>query len=468
MELKVMVNDNKMRSFGLKVITIAAVAILVFSMYSIFLIDNEGSSFAILSVDDANEEKIVKQGNSVIHNITVENVGAQPLIIFLTADIIDVTLPGVIGNWSVRFVMGGIEITNVTVDTGKTEIVGVEVHAGGDAVLNERATTRVTAMDAKQSDPTNKSTSRTEQDSVPGEELILTTTRGHDFQPRIEIAPGTESRKNVNPNTPTTFKVKVSNVGLKMDSIMLVANVGSPTRGDTRAGSSWTIRFSPGSLVPDLNSINEGIGYYAYVYVNVTAPDTAIYGDYPITLTAASQRGYEEDSTIIRAVVPIPDLYANADDIVFSRFPVIDGQEMTINVTIHNRGGAVEESFTVDFWIEDTQKPNHFNILGSATVGPILSQGEGYAYVVLTPELSPKDLETLTNVGIRINIDPVSEIVESDEDNNQVDSNLEIMRSPKSTSGYSASLLMMITMVGIGALLAASEKYKHKRRKNHD
>ncbi|MCK4613166.1 MAG: hypothetical protein KAU14_00045, partial [Thermoplasmata archaeon] len=340
------------KSIGLKILTIAAVAVLLFSVFSIFLNENEGQSKALLSVDTVNEEKIVERGNTVLHDITVTNdLGARKVVVNLSAQIMSVSLGGNASNWSVKFKYGGSYITSIEVDQGKTETVGVEVYAPISAVLHETATIRVSGEDGYPpiSGPLN--TTRCKQNNEFGTYLTLKTEVGKDYEPEITIAPGADNRKQVNPLTPTTFKVKVRNVGLDTDSYRLSYNVGSPIRGESRATATWKIIFSPSAYIQDLKSMD-----YTFIYVNVTSPSNAIYGDYPIAITAASQSSNSEDAVTILAVIPIPDLYANPDDIVFSRFPVIDGQEMAINITIHNKGGALEDDFAVNFWIEDTER----------------------------------------------------------------------------------------------------------------
>jgi hypothetical protein len=468
-----MKNDIMVRGYGLKIITVVAAIILVFSMLTIYINDNEGESFALLSVDEYNEVKIVRgQGageRTILHNITVENLDGQPLLVNLYAEIIEVTYPGMIANWSVRFMHGGIEITNITLNALSSDVVGVEVNSGFTAQLSETATIRVTAEDMRASLPgPDMNATDTLQGGRLGKALILTTIRGQNYEPKIEIAPGTDNRKEVNPNNPTSYRVKVTNMGLKLDTIRLKANVGSPIRGETRqASDDWTIQFGPSALVT-LNSFNEGIGSSTIVYVNVTAPAAAIYGDYPITITAVSQFGTTEDSMKIRAFVPLPDLYAEEDDITLSRFPVIDNQRMTINVTIHNDGGAVEESFSVEFWIEDSEKKGKFNIIGVVDVQPIGNGESSYAIIPLTPDLGPKIFETLTRLAIQIRIDSTSEIIEANEDNNVLHSNVEVLKTPDSGSSYSATLWMVVTMVGLAVVLTTGERYKRNRRKRQD
>ena len=465
-----MVNDRTIRRYGIKLFTIVAVGILVFSMLSIYINDNEGVSYALLSVDEYNEVKLVRgQGaadRTIIHNITVENTGSRPVFVNLSAEVIDVTYPGSIGNWSVRFMYGGFEVTNITVDQDDTEVVGLEVNSGLTAQLHETATVRVTGEDLYANLPgPDMNTTNTLQGGHLGTSLLLTTICGQNYEPFIEIAPGTENRKEVNPTNPTSFRVKVTNMGIKLDAIRLTANVGSPIRGETRQADSWKVQFGPSALIQELYSFNEGIGSSTIVYVNVTAPSNAIYGDYPITITASSQFGTTQDSVKIRAVIPLPDLYAQVEDIQFSRYPVIDKQDMVINLTVHNGGGALEEEFIVEFWVEDAEKRGKYNIIGEVEVGPIGNGESETAVVLLTPDLGSNIYDTLTTLAIRIRIDSTATIIEANEDNNEVESNLEVLKVPDTGSGYGATLWMVVTMVALGAVLAAGEKWKSDRRK---
>lgn len=388
-----------------------------------------GDSNVLIEIRNEERAKLVEIHQSTIHTVTITNdLGEQNVSIHLAAEVASVSLEGNPSNWKVLFKFHDEYTNNMTLGVGETGIVEIEIFPSDDGLPGQSATIHITGYDAylPLSGPMNHT--RTLQNSQENTEIVITTTIGHDFLPNIEIASGSDRRKQVNPITSTSFMINISNAGFKSDSFRLTTTVGNPTRGETRTDGTWNITFSPSSFVQELNSITTGVGHYAFIYVNVTAPNTAIYGDYPLTITATSVNGNEDDSLKLHAVVPIPDLYLNTNDIVFCRFPVIDSQELTINITIRNMGGAVEESFAVDFWIEDSQKSGNYNIVGSTVVDFIASHGEGYASVVITPELSPKVLDTLTSVGMRITIDPVSEIVESNEDNNQVDSNLDIMK----------------------------------------
>ncbi len=456
------VERKEMRSIGLKILTIAAVAVLMFSIFTIFLNENEGESKALLSVDDENELRIVRDGNVVLHNISVTNdLGPRAILVNLSAQIVSVSLGGNASNWSVRFVYADVEITQILVDEGDTEIVGVEVYAPGNAILHQTATIRVTGKDGFPpiSGPLNDT--RCYQNNEYGTYLELKTRVGQSFEVEVGIAPGTEERQDVNPNTPTQFKVRIFNAGLKLDSFTMSFNVGNPETRGARAGDTWKVVFSPSAYIKDLDPMK-----YTYVYVNVTSPTNAFYGDYPIEVTAASQRSNNEDSDEIIAVIPIPDLYANADDVEFSRFPVINEQEMGINLTIRNRGGALEQSFVVNFWIEDTDREGAFNIIGSITVAAIKSWETGYATVTFKVELSEKITDTLTNLEVKIEIDADSEIIESNEDNNVVNGQIEVMKTPKSSSGYSASAIMVISIVAMAGILTAGVEWNRRKKKN--
>ena len=378
----------------------------------------------------------------------------------LSWEITTVTPPGSPTNWNARFMHNGIPITSITVPPAESETIGVEVSVTTAGVVHETATVRITGQDGYLPITGPLNTTRTSQNNIIGQEIILTTRVGRNYDPHVEIAPGTPDSLRVNALTSTVFEVKVSNFGLQMDSIRLLANVGSPSRGETRASPNWRVTFSPASLVQDLNSVNEGIGYFAIVYVHVTAPSTAMFGNYPITITAASVMGTtEEDTMELIARVPLPDLYATPNDVVFSRFPVIKDQEMKVNVTIHNNGGAVERGFDVEFWVEDTLKKDDFIIIDVVRVPAIENQGEYTASVTLTPEINPRVKETLVTTRIRIQIDPLDEIIESDEDNNRVIANLEIMQTPKSSPGFGASLWMVMGIAALAVALAAGSRW---------
>jgi hypothetical protein len=469
MGLSLMENSKSFKTTGLKVITIAAIALLLFTAFSVMLNDNEGISHALLTVDEENEFKVVQKGHSVTHEITIENTGGNDVFVELFAEITSVTLPGTPGNWSVRFMSGNTEIENISIpQEGSGQhiaTIGVEVSAPLNAILFETATTTITARDAYVPIAgtytiTDWNTSFAEQGGVTTNSLTVETMRGQEYQPEIEIAPGTDFRKKVNPNNPTTFLVKVSNLGLEMDSIRLRFNVGSPIRGETRATTSWKVVFAPSAIVQDLMSED-----YSLVYVNVTAPSDAIHGEFPITITATSQSGYTEDSMLIRALIPIPDLYIKEEDIIFSRFPVIDGQQMKINVTINNDGGALEDSFVVWFWIEDTNKENAYTFIDEVIVGQIDSYEVAYAEVTFNPELANKVKDTLTTVNVRIVVDANSEVIETDEDNNQAEGKLEIMQSGKAKSSFTASVWMIMAMVALCSVIAT---YNMKYRKKNE
>ena len=121
--------------------------------------------------------------------------------------------------------------------------------------------------------------------------------------------------------------------------------------------------------------------------------------------------------------------------------------------------------FSVEFWVENAEKPGKFTIIGVVEVQPFGYGQQTYAVIMLTPDLGPKVLDTLTSLGIQIRLDSETEIIEADEDNNVLESNVEVLKTPDSGSSYSATLWMVVTMVGLGVILASGERYKRDRRK---
>jgi len=451
-----------LRNYAPKLLTIAAVSLLILTVFSLFVNQNQGESHALLSVDTNNDDKIVKRGESVLHNITVKNDNAgRNLIINLSYQIVSVSMGGNASNWSVRFWYVDHYITNITLDSNEEATVGVEVTAPHNAVLHETATIRVAGKDGYPpvSGPLN--TTRTYQNGEYGTYLTLHTIVGQSYDvPHLGVPSDWNDRKDVNPLTPTMYKIRVTNFGKHTDSFRLTYNIGTPVRGESRATGVWRVRFSPSAYIQDLGSLD-----YTYVYVNVTAPADAQFGEYPITITASSRNSNYDGTTSLTAIIPRPDLYASAEDVDFSRFPVISGQEMTINLTVHNNGGALSEAFTVNFWLEDTDRQGAYNIIGSARVQAIENHGEAYATVTFTPELSNKITETLTTLKIRIEIDADSEVTEENEDNNVVNTQLEVMKAPKSSPGFDASIYMIFAIVGLAVVLAAGMEWDRRRRK---
>lgn len=446
-----MESSTTIRKIGLKALTVAAVAILIFSALSLFITNDEGATNITISVDEENEFKLIKKGQSVIHEIEVQNNdGLNEIFVDIDAEVTHITT-GPIGFWSVRILDGVTEIENLTLFPSESRDISIEVTCHPDTAAFTIATISVTGMDGivPSSGPIGPmNVSGTQQGGVFGTSLTLTTRVGQNYNPIIEIAEGTDDVKEVNPNTPTSFKVKVTNLGMRSDSIFISATAPTP---------AWRIDILPSQVISNIDSLD-----YAFVYINVTSGADAFVGDYGITITATSSQG-AQDSIEVVAQVPLPDLYANADDIVFSHFPVIKNEEMYINITIHNKGGATRDSFKVNFWIQDTNKETDaLLIIDQVEVEAMENGGSAYAKVTFSPELSSKIADPLTPVDIRVNIDADSDIIESDENNNQVDGELEIMQTPKAKPGFSSSLWMMVTMVAISCLFVASIKWNRK------
>ena len=414
---------NVVRLIGVSLVTVVFLTLILTSV--------EGESNALMSINATNQFKNVKNGDIVIHEIIIENdIGNQPVFVEFFANITSVSEGGEISHWTVRFMDGDNEILNVTLDPEEKKTIGAEIYCDHETELDEQATTVITAWDAYHEDPPVyevMNATRTCQNELYGDSLTLVTRRAQNYEPRIELASGADIRQTVNPLTPTTFKINVTNMGLKMDTIRLLVHVGSPIRGETRATGSWKIIFSPTSFIQDLNSYNEGVGYFTIVYVNITAPSSATYGDYPITITAASQLSNKEDFMNVKAVIPIPDLSANEKDIEFSKYPAMEGEELSLNVTIHNDGGALEKSFRVFFWIEDPLKEGSFILIDQVEVSHIDFKANGTAEVTFIPLLGNNVNGSLTSLDIRIIVDADGEIIEADEDNNRVDHQLDIL-----------------------------------------
>jgi len=83
--------------------------------------------------------------------------------------------------------------------------------------------------------------------------------------------------------------------------------------------------------------------------------------------------------------------------------------------------------------------------------------GAAKVKVTFAPELRPTIDDPITTLGIRISIDADSDIIESDENNNLVDTNLDVMKLPKAEKDddYERSELKNLTVLFMLILILA-------------
>jgi hypothetical protein len=155
--------------------------------------------------------------------------------------------------------------------------------------------------------------------------------------------------------------------------------------------------------------IDQGIGGVATPgSQNVCPTETTTY-----VLTATGPGGRTTASTTVTVAPPLPDL--TIDAINFDPLPPVVGQETTVSITIRNEGGGAAGGFNWDW------RAGEGAIFGGRTEG--LVAGASIVVIVRwTPAIAATNLTTEAGVDID------NEVVESNEANNRLTRNVEVVQ----------------------------------------
>ena len=274
---------------------------------------------------------------------------------------------------------------------------------------------------------------------VDGGEVIITT----DVAKAIAVdppgpQPGEPSRQTGFAGETQSFNGLVTYAGTLPGRVELDAE----TSGSTRA-PIWlnSITFYPSDLSPIL-SYNQDWPFR----MDVDVPLDAEAGTYFITVTAAAKTFSNTFTYTID--VPEPDLFV--EELSFSHLTILDGGEMTISVKTGNRGSRVVDTFGVE--VSAKNPDGGWEVIGLENVTTGLKYGKTKT---VSFNYNVKNTGLLT---IRARVDPNNDIQESDNGNNIVEDNIEVVETDSVTPSFFIHIILIVSSVAIVTLMSRKKK----------
>jgi hypothetical protein len=242
--------------------------------------------------------------------------------------------------------------------------------------------------------------------------------------------------KLVYPNRETRFNVFVTNTGWSANSIALTAKVIGVNSAE------WTVHVIYASL-DGMKSGEVEIGM-----INVTSPEVIAPGDYSLQIKA-KVGDYNNDTIILKARVDLPDFSVSEVTPLYN--PVLEGVKVTIKAIIVNNGGYAENILVRGEVEGHNGRPER---IPDVTIESITNYNETEAVFTWTALMTDKGNFTETWT-IRIRVDYLYSIDETNEDNNQGES-ITIVRGIEKTSVSfkltPALMILGVMMVFTGAV----------------
>lgn len=252
--------------------------------------------------------------------------------------------------------------------------------------------------------------------------------------------------KLVYPSVETRFNVRIKNIGWSANSITLRARIMDPS------AANWTVKVIYASF-DGVKSDETVIGF-----VNVTSPDIMKPGDYSLELSA-DVGDYGGDELNVIARVSLPDL--RVKEIISLYNPVLHGVRVQITAVIENNGGYVEDISVRGEVMGHTKK---WERLPDAHIEYITNYNESIAVLSWEAEMTDKS-NFSENWAIKITVDDLFSIDETNDGNNQAESTIEVRGIEKTTVSFSpapALMILGIMLVFIAAVVFDKETGKSR------
>lgn len=159
------------------------------------------------------------------------------------------------------------------------------------------------------------------------------------------------------------------------------------------------------TITAEINNTVFTLGYNptTSLYENsTTAPDA---GTYNLTITATDINGLTTSKQTEIEIYPTQaDLTLASEDVILSPLPLIDGNGITITVTIHNKGGTEVNYSNLEFLVDDVSNQN-----------VSLAFASDFTNNTLMPWVAVFGSHTLT-----FRVDSLNNVSESNENNNEL------------------------------------------------
>ena len=244
-------------------------------------------------------------------------------------------------------------------------------------------------------------------------------------------------RKLVFPKQETQFNVFITNIGWSANSVTLRAKILDENADE------WTVKVVYQAF-DGMASEETRVGI-----INMTSPDIALPADYTLEVTAFIGQ-YGSHSIDLTARVEKPDLRVSEVETNYN--PALDGITVQIRATIENNGGYV---YNLNVRGEVKGHNDKWVRLSDVTVTEITNYNESIA--VFTWEAEQTDDTSYTETWtIRVTVDDLNSVEESDEGNNQGEGMIEVRAIEKAKVSFNPgpALLILGIMLVFSAMVA--------------
>ena len=435
--------EKKSRARTSKIIAISAIGVLLIAGLTLnFLAQEPANQSLVISLNTTDDNEAVLEGGSLaertatyILDVTnTDQSGGRNVT--LKYNWTNPTNADVLG-WSLSF-----NPEYIIVGSSDIEQVEVTIIAPVDALKNTGSIVKIYAWEYLDIAQPDLFLWNTTLGVSNGEVLLFTDVVEADLPRTPGPAPGQPTRITGMIGGQTFFNLLIGNSGFTPQRFSLSGIVGSGTRAELWPNA---ITFEPSDLSPILN-----YGETWPVKMNVRVPVDAEPGIYQLTVTAQGKTAQSE--FVYTIDVPEADLYI--DELTFSHLTILEEQEMTINVKIGNKGSKVADEFGVE--VSARNPDGGWEVIGIKNITTGLNYGKT-KMVSFNYKVGNEGLLT-----IRARVDQDNDIRESDNGNNIVEEDLEVIKSQDVSGSFFTHILLIVASVG--AVTIFSRKKILKKR----
>lgn len=427
--------DKKVKSI---VIILALVTIAIILVSANVKADEPTQKSIIIKLSPSGINGAVLEGGSgdqikATYTVTIENKDSQNLR--------NVSLKF---QWIQQFYGWNVSAnpSSVVVGNNGTEEVNVIIKAPSNSTVGEETIVKVYAWeyeDDKGEPSTDKK--NTTLDEIGGE-VTLTTTVVPSERVEINYNIGNES-KTGDPGQYARFNLTVKNTGYFENTFSLSGIIVK----DKEPLWENALTFLP----YDITALLEWNQEYQ-IGLDVKIPVSAEAGIYTITISA--DRKSSSDNVDVIVEVPFPDLFIDSDDLYFSHDSILEGQTMTIYVTVGNRGSIVNRKFSVEVSVK-TSEGAWINLGIKNITGLEYSEEKTVSYKYKVDKVG--DLSILAKVN------PDGKVKDQNPDNNvNQKENIQVIEVLDSSNSFTTSFFLTIASVVLISVVSIKIRLKKK------
>lgn len=341
--------------------------------------------------------------------------------------------------WSVNAKFMDNKYESIVISSGSIEEVEVTVKAPSERKFGDEAIVKIYAWEYYPLYGVPDINEQNTTSGADGGEVVLTTKVVHEDDVSVGPATAEDSRKTGLPGQTTTYSIAVRNTGTKQQRFSLFAEVSKGR------ATLWpdAIVFYPDQTSSIVWNQEELVG------MEVKVPIDADTGIYTIRVTVEGTKN--TDTFDFKMDVPEPDLFIDA--LTLSHDTILDGQTLTINARIGNKGSIVTDKFSVE--ISAKTPEGSWEVAGTQNITELEYQD----YKTVSVKYTVKGEGLLT---IRARVDPTNNIKESETTNNIVEKEIEVLTAEEVEYSFYTHIILIIA--GVGAVTVFSMKTRQKKK----